>query len=63
MMPELMKEFFNQVRHRGYVVEASQGYESKVKAKSWTPEFYNYALTLKKALDPNNIMNPGIYFD
>ncbi len=59
---EAMAEFFEQGRRRGYVIEAGHGHESRLRAKSWTPEFYNYALTLKKTLDPNNIMNPGVYF-
>ncbi|MFC1925665.1 FAD-binding oxidoreductase [Chloroflexota bacterium] len=59
---EIWLEFLEQARRRGYVVEATQGHESRLLAKSWTPEFYNYVLSLKKFLDPNNIMNPGVFF-
>jgi len=59
---ESILEFFEQMRRRGGIPEGSQGHEAKLRAKSWTPEYYNYVLTLKKALDPNNIMNPGVYF-
>jgi len=59
---ELMVEYFEQAKARGYLITGSQGYESRVRARSWTPEYYNYVLTLKKMLDPNNIMNPGVYF-
>ena len=61
-LQELYIEFEEEATRRGYVVEAPQGHLSKLRAKQWTPEYYNYILTLKKALDPNNIMNPGIFF-
>ncbi len=62
MIHEFMVEFLEQAMRRGYVPEATQGHESRLKARQWTPEFYNFALTLKKTLDPNNIMNPGVFF-
>jgi len=61
-MHELMTEWLEQAVRRGYVPEATQGHESRLKARQWTPEFYDFALTQKKTLDPNNIMNPGVYF-
>jgi len=61
-MHELFLEFLEEGSRRGYVIEAPQGQESRLKAKQWTPEFYNYILTLKRMLDPNNIMNPGVLF-
>ncbi|MFC1925037.1 FAD-binding oxidoreductase, partial [Chloroflexota bacterium] len=60
---EAWLEFFEQARRRGYVMENSHGHQAKLRAKTWTPEFYNFALTLKKTLDPNNIMNPGVHFE
>ena len=59
---EVLVEFFEQARRRGYIIEEASGHESRLRAKSWTPEFNNYVLGLKKYLDPNNIMNPGVYF-
>jgi len=59
---EMMVEFLEQAMRRGYVPEATQGHESRLKARQWTPEFYSFATMLKKTLDPNNIMNPGVYF-
>ena len=59
---ELQKELLETGASRGYWIEASQSWESLLKAKYWSPELYNYILTLKKTLDPNNIMNPGIFF-
>jgi len=59
---ELMVEYLELSRHRGYVIEGSQGHESRLRAMSWTPEYYHYVRNMKKALDPNNIINPGVYF-
>jgi len=55
-------EWLEQAMRRGYIIEGSQGHQSRLKVKQWTPEYYNYVLSLKNFLDPNNIMNPGIYF-
>jgi FAD/FMN-containing dehydrogenase len=59
---EMLMEYFKQAMRRGCPLDATQGHQSRLKAKQWTPEFYNFILTLKKLLDPNNIMNPGVYF-
>jgi glycolate oxidase len=58
---EALLEYLEEGLHRGYVIEGSQGRESRLKAKQWTPGFHNFILSLKKMMDPNNIMNPGIY--
>jgi len=59
---EVFLEYMEESRRRGYIIEGSQGHESRLRAMSWEPELYHYARTLKKLLDPNNIMNPGVYF-
>jgi len=59
---ELQKELLETGASLGYWIEASQSWESLLKAKYWSPELYNHILTLKKTLDPNNIMNPRIFF-
>ena len=61
-MYEIQVEYLEQAIRRGYVPDATQGYQSKLRARQWTPEFYDFVLSFKKTLDPNNIMNPGIYF-
>ncbi len=59
---EIWVEFLEQARRRGYILEGTQGHEARLKAKQWTPEFHHFVLSLKQMLDPNNIMNPGIFF-
>lgn len=59
---EIWLEFLEQATQRGVALDAFQGHYSKLMAKRWTPEFYNFVKTLKKLLDPNNIMNPGVIF-
>ncbi|MFC1924576.1 FAD-binding oxidoreductase [Chloroflexota bacterium] len=59
---ESLLEFLEQAGRRGYIFDATHGVGSKIRAKFWTPEYYDFALTLKEILDPNNIMNPGVYF-
>jgi len=61
-MLAIMVEYLEQAQRRGYVLEATQGHEASLKAKGWTPEFYDFCLTMKEHLDPNNIMNPGVFF-
>lgn len=58
----MLLEWLQEAVRRGYSPESTQGHESRLKAKQWTSEYYTYILTLKKALDPNNIMNPGVFF-
>lgn len=62
VLHEMFLEFLEQASRRGYVIDCPQGHESRVRAKQWTPEYYNYMLRLKKFLDPNNILNPGVTF-
>lgn len=60
---ELHEQFLEEAARRGYVIGACSGHEARVKALyEWRPEYYNYVLNLKKMLDPNNIMNPGVFF-
>jgi glycolate oxidase len=59
---EIQVEYLEQAIRLGYVTDATQGYQAKLRARQWTPEFYDFVLNLKKTLDPNNIVNPGVYF-
>jgi glycolate oxidase len=60
---EIFKEFFEVAVSHGWMPDAHSGYACKTIAKYWTPAFFNFMRTIKKALDPNNIMNPGIWGD
>ncbi len=62
LVHETMEEWLEQSMRRGYVPEATQGHEALLKARQWTGEFYYFIRNMKKFLDPNNIMNPGIFF-
>jgi len=59
---EMWGDFLELSAQRGYVMEATQGHMPRVQARYWTPEFYHFVRTMKKSLDPNNIMNPGVFF-
>lgn len=60
---ELTHEFFDYINHRGYVsFESATGLSLATSThKFFRPEFRNFLYALKKAVDPNNIMNPGLF--
>jgi FAD/FMN-containing dehydrogenase len=60
---EVFKEFFDVAMSHGWYPDVNQGWANKMIAKYWTPAFSNFMLTMKRALDPNNIMNPGVWGD
>jgi glycolate oxidase len=60
---EVFKEFFDVAAKHGWLPDATGGYACKVMADHWTPAFFNLMRTMKNALDPNNIMNPGLWGD
>jgi FAD/FMN-containing dehydrogenase len=45
----------------GWFPDCHQGWGTRMMAKYWPKEHYQFVKTLKGALDPNNIMNPGIW--
>jgi glycolate oxidase len=59
---DLWTEFLWTAAGRGYIIEGPQGHEARMKSKYWSPEFSNFMMALKKMMDPNNIMNPGLFF-
>jgi len=60
---EIYKEFYDVAISRGWLPDVNQGYTCKIIAKYWAPAFFNYMKTMKRTLDPNNIMNTGIWGD
>jgi len=61
MVYEGFLEFLEQAHRRGYEFDGMHNNGSNYKARFWTPQYYAFVSTLKKTLDPNNIMNPGVY--
>jgi glycolate oxidase len=61
-MVQMLEECLEEAAHMGMVLAGAQGREATTQARHWTPEYYDFALSIKKALDPNNIMSPGMYF-
>lgn len=48
------------VRLGGYL-EPQQGVASRIVARAWSPTYRRVFLALKSAVDPNNILNPGLW--
>ncbi|MDY6861955.1 MAG: FAD-binding oxidoreductase [Thermodesulfobacteriota bacterium] len=58
---KIAEEFFPFSVSYGGATWGHQGWGSEVLASYWSPTFYNFIYTLKRAMDPNNIMNPGLW--
>ncbi len=58
---ELATETYEHVVALGGYLEPHQGAASRVIADSWSPEYRRAFQGLKSALDPNNILNPGLW--
>ena len=60
-MFELQKEGYRRVVEMGGLPEPHQGYASRASAAAWSPQYRGLMSGLKKMLDPNNILNPGLW--
>lgn len=49
------------VTERGVFTENNQGRDADAMAACWSPTFRSFMRVLKKAIDPNQIMNPGVW--
>jgi glycolate oxidase len=68
-MSEEQKEAFIQICHEetdhllkyGGFIEGAQGDLTRKSAGVWQPTYHNFMKSIKRALDPNNILNPGLW--
>ena len=59
---EIMRELYELAAEAGVTLEAHSGYAAKVMGACWSDEFKSMVMAIKGALDPNNVVNPGLWF-
>jgi FAD/FMN-containing dehydrogenase len=58
---DLSCHYFEYMARHGWLADANNRITGQITAKYWSPEFKEFMVNLKRTLDPNNIMNPGIW--
>jgi FAD/FMN-containing dehydrogenase len=56
---EIADEFNNVTVNDGLFSTTAQRKPAEVAGANWSPSYYEFMRTLKRAMDPNNIINPG----
>jgi FAD/FMN-containing dehydrogenase len=57
---ELYKEYEEWGVKQGAILVAVQGFETEIMIRSFSPTYFSLLKSIKGALDPNNILNPGL---
>ena len=60
-MQELFADATDYACSHGWYPDCHQDWGTRMMAKYWPKERYEFMKKLKLAFDPNNIMNPGIW--
>ena len=60
-MIEISKEYSLFAVTQGGSLWGHQGHGAEIMASYWSPTFYSFMQTLKRSLDPNDILNPGLW--
>ena len=61
VMQDLFIEGTEMACSHGWYPDCHQGWGTRMMAKYWPKHHYEFMKILKGALDPNNIMNPGVW--
>lgn len=60
-MINMWKQGAQLLNSKGSSTTYTQGINSKVISEKWSPNYFNFMKNMKKMLDPNNILCPGLW--